>query len=175
MAGDRKLTKENIDDHMIAMESDGDYQPTVWAAFAFPDGFAGIVRCSHNSTVGTEEVLEGSGLNWEGRLAELIDMAVREVDPDMPGRLLDDADKGADTNLLRALYKRVIEWRRTRPTPALNLGLALALELRGCIEPAHELLNRLRGFKGRMNEAFRKESHEALVRLNLVLDRLPKG
>lgn len=100
---------------VIAQDDDNDYQESGWVACIL-DGRAYLARYSHCSCFGTESALAGGGvsdmgeamltMDWEGTPAELLAMARRKADPNMPDRTSVDADY--DHDHLMKVYEQVI-------------------------------------------------------------------
>jgi hypothetical protein len=95
---------------VIARDDEGDGSYTRgWAAVVKGD-HAGLIHVAHCSCYGTwsQAGTEGAPLDWEGTPDELVSMALRSADPDMPSRMISPEDHDA-THLLK-LYQDVVEW-----------------------------------------------------------------
>ncbi|MBK8246440.1 MAG: hypothetical protein IPK85_03440 [Gemmatimonadetes bacterium] len=110
-----KISRSRFSEAVIAQDDDCDYQESGWVACII-DGRAYLARYSHCSCYGTESALAGGGVNdsggamltmdWEGTPGELLDMARRKADPNMPDRTSIEADH--DHDHLMKVYEQVI-------------------------------------------------------------------
>lgn len=112
----RHMTSEEFGKSIIAQDDDNDYSESGWVA-GILDGVAYLAHYSHCSCYGTFEDLCGGGIsdsfssgtirvNWEGTPAELVAMAQRKADPDMPERIITEEDYDGD-HLLK-VYAQVL-------------------------------------------------------------------
>lgn len=107
------LTRENWYGAVIARQDSGGYDPSGYIAVVNGDE-AAIAHFSHCSCYGTATALCGDGqelgFNWSGTVAELVDMARRKADPDMPSRAADETDY--DYHDLMTVYEQVLDWAK---------------------------------------------------------------
>lgn len=90
----------------IARAGYWDYDASGWVAVV-KDGNSALYHVSHCSCYGTLEQDNG-GISWTGTVEELVEMAERKADPDMPTRIV--SDKDYDAGYLLELYKKVLDW-----------------------------------------------------------------
>ena len=90
--------------YVIAQDDDCDYSESGYVAVV-KDGQAALGSYSHCSCYGTWETV---GWDWEGTVAELVDLARRKADPIMPTREADAGDHDYD-HLMR-VYEQIISW-----------------------------------------------------------------
>lgn len=106
-----EITSERFRACTIATDDDNDYEESGYVALVV-DGVAYLARYGHCSCYGTYEALSISGnildFNWAGTPTELVRMAKKMADPDMPDRKADPADY--DYDHLTETYRQIIEW-----------------------------------------------------------------
>ncbi len=121
------LTGAEFEKAIIAQDDDNDYQERGYVAGVLDKGgarFAFLGSYGHCSCYGTWADLCGGGISdyfepnevklpkftWVGSVAELVRMAVGELDPCLTGRKVAAEDSDADH--LRAVYAGVREWAK---------------------------------------------------------------
>ncbi len=81
-------------------------------------------HCSCNDTWENLDVLNITSWDWSGTPDDLVRMALRRADPDMPDRVSDSKD--FKYNLLNKMYEIVIKWDEAkRPIPFSESDLSI--------------------------------------------------
>jgi len=111
------MKSRDFDAAVIAQDDDEDYEESGWVAWVIGET-AYLGSYSHCSCYGTFEVIcddyanatsEGTPrYDWSGTVAELVAMAERKADPNMPERMSDPKD--CDYDHLMKVYEQVIAW-----------------------------------------------------------------
>lgn len=105
------MTRDQFNAGIIAQHADNTYDPSGFVAVVV-DGVAYLSRYSHCSCYGTVTALAGESgdlvFNWQGTPEELVAMARRMADPDMPEREASPED--FDYDHLVKVYHQVIQW-----------------------------------------------------------------
>ena len=116
------MKSKEFDAAVIAQDDDNDYSESGWVAWVVGDA-AYLGSYSHCSCYGTFDALCGAGVGdyidegtpraeWTGTVEELVAMAVRKADPNMPERTSDTKD--CDYDHLMNVYGQVIAWNAAR-------------------------------------------------------------
>jgi hypothetical protein len=113
------LTRAEYEKSLVFREDTGDYDCSGYMAVIRDSQHAAIVHIGHCSCYGTWEYgygdskadvdnLEGASVVWEGTKRQLLSLARRKADPDMPDRVL--SEKDFDAVYLLHVYENVLKW-----------------------------------------------------------------
>lgn len=113
-----KMTRQQFEESVVAQDDDNDYSESGYVAGVF-NGVAYIASYGHYSCYGTFDDLCGGGISdtfsegnaamsWTGTPDEMVAMARRMADPDMPEREADKSDYHYDH--LQSVYAEIVAW-----------------------------------------------------------------
>lgn len=111
------MTSDEFRSIVIASDDDEEFSESGWVAVVDGDE-AALGHYSHCSCYGTFEALSGTSYegspswSWTGSVAELIELARENADPDMPQRKSGPGD--TDFDHLQKVYQQVLAWAANR-------------------------------------------------------------